>query len=130
MDRPHWSYSQLSQFMRCPLQYFFERVAKLPKPFTPSSLVLGAAVHQALAEYHRLLQLDRATPPKHIEETFLTGWMRFEADKPIQYRDGDSRNKLMEQGLALLAGLPASAPSPANRGGGTSSHRAAAKQPG
>lgn len=102
MDRPHWSYSQLSQYMRCPLQYFFERVAKLPKPFAPSGMVLGSAVHQALAEYHRLVQADKPTPPKHIEETFLTAWLRFEGEKPIQYRDGDSRNKLLEQGLALL----------------------------
>ena len=25
LSRPHWSYSQLNGYLRCPLQYFFER---------------------------------------------------------------------------------------------------------
>ena len=28
-NRPHWSFSQLSQFLRCPLQFYFERVATM-----------------------------------------------------------------------------------------------------
>ena len=53
VDRPHWSYSQVSQFLRCPLSYYFERIAKLPKPFISGGLALGATVHQTLAEFHR-----------------------------------------------------------------------------
>ena len=30
-DRPHWSYSQLFQFLRCPLSYYFERVLRLER---------------------------------------------------------------------------------------------------
>jgi len=102
MDRPHWSYSQLSQFLRCPLQYFFERIAKLPKPFLPSSMVLGSAVHQSLAEYHRRLQSQQSVSRDHVQEKFMTAWMKSEGEKKIQYRDGDSRNKMLEQGVALL----------------------------
>ena len=54
-SRPHWSYSQISQYLRCPLQYFFERVAKLKRPFSPSAMALGSAVHEGLADYHRQL---------------------------------------------------------------------------
>jgi RecB family exonuclease len=50
--RPHWSYSQISQYLRCPLQYYFQRILKLPEPWVSSNLVLGSAVHAALAEYH------------------------------------------------------------------------------
>lgn len=102
MNRPHWSYSQLSQYLRCPLQYFFERIAKYPKPFLPSGMVLGSAVHQALAEYHRGLQAKQPASRNRIHETFLTAWLTSEGENKIQYRSGEQRNKLLEQGVALL----------------------------
>lgn len=102
MVRPHWSYSQLSQFMRCPLQYFFERIAKLPKPFLPSGMVLGSAVHQSLAEYHRGHQSNQPSSKDHIRQTFLAAWTEAEQERPIQYRSGDNRSQSLEQGVALL----------------------------
>lgn len=102
MDRPHWSYSQLSQFLRCPLQYFFERIVKYPKPFLPSGMVLGSAVHKSLAEYHRLLQAKQPVSRDHVQETFLAAWLQSEGEKKIHYRDGDDRNKMLDQGVALL----------------------------
>ncbi|REK23089.1 MAG: hypothetical protein DWQ42_15785 [Planctomycetota bacterium] len=53
--RPHWSFSQVAQYQRCPLQYYFERIARLPRPFTPTGLALGSAVHAALAACHEQL---------------------------------------------------------------------------
>lgn len=113
IDRPHWSYSQLNQYLRCPLQYFFERVAKLPKPFVSSSLVLGSAVHQGLAEYHRLLQVGRPATSDRLHEVYRQAWETAEADRPIQYRDGEDRTKLVDQGIALLE-LYRQQPSPQN----------------
>ena len=57
MDRshPHWSYSAISQYLRCPLQYFFQRILGLPSRSIGLGLVLGSAVHAGLAEYHRRL---------------------------------------------------------------------------
>jgi putative RecB family exonuclease len=55
-DRPHWSYSQLSTYLRCPLQYFFQYVLGLPRKTIPGSMALGSAVHEALATYHRTVQ--------------------------------------------------------------------------
>lgn len=48
LSRPHWSYSQINQYLRCPLQYFFERVLKLERQSIPSNMALGSAVHEAL----------------------------------------------------------------------------------
>jgi putative RecB family exonuclease len=102
IDRPHWSYSQVSQFLRCPLQYYFERIARLPKPFLPSNMVLGSAVHAGLAEYHRHLKAGQELPKDRVQETFLNTWQRSEAERPLQFKDGDDRSKLLEQGVALL----------------------------
>ena len=50
--RKHWSYSAINQYLRCPLQYYFERVLRLPKPTVGSGLVLGEVidVEQILGE--------------------------------------------------------------------------------
>ena len=51
--RPHWSFSSVSQYIRCPLQFYFERVQKLPRKSVSDAQLLGSALHSALAEYHR-----------------------------------------------------------------------------
>src|SRR5206468_9506538 len=73
-DRPHWSYSAIAQFLRCPLQFYFQRILQLPQPFTPSALVLGSCVHKALALYHRSLKDDQALEPDAIQQAFREAW--------------------------------------------------------
>ena len=101
-DRPHWSYSQLSQFQRCPLRYFFQYVARLPLEFTPSTLALGSAVHEGLAEYHATLQAGEAATAEHAVTAFHESWQSSEESRSIQFRGGESRDNVIEQGVALL----------------------------
>ncbi len=102
VDRPHWSYSQVSQFLRCPLSYYFERVAKLPKPFISSNLVMGSSVHHSLAEFHRSIQNGTLLKPAQFHAILEQTWTGMENREPIQYRDGDDRAKLLEQAIVLL----------------------------
>jgi putative RecB family exonuclease len=100
--RPHWSYSQISQFLRCPLQYYFERIVKLERPFIPSAMALGSAVHEGLAQYHRHLQLNEPVPACCVQETFLNAWQASEDRRPIQFKDKENRDDMIAQGVALL----------------------------
>ncbi len=100
--RPHWSYSQLSQFMRCPLQFFFERIAIIPRPFVGSGMVLGSAIHEGLAAYHRQLQMQKLPSNSEIKERFVDAWHAAESERPIQYRESEQRGDLLEQGISLL----------------------------
>ena len=102
MKRPHWSYSRLAQYLRCPLQYYFERVLHLPRPFISSGLLLGSAVHEALAEYHRSLQQGRPIEPHQIGDAFLTTWKRRGEHEQIQLRTDETTTGLIEQGLGLI----------------------------
>lgn len=102
VHRPHWSYSQLSQFLRCPLQFFFERVAKLPKPFVSSNLVLGSAVHESLATYHRDIQAGTKTTREQIEQRFLAAWKQRQDERPLSFGKGETAGSAVEQGMALL----------------------------
>lgn len=101
-DRPHWSYSSISQYVRCPLQYFFQRVLGLPSRTTSNGLVLGSAVHAALAEYHRRLQCTETIVAGGILKVFHDAWDERESAGEITYRDGDTRDDSLSQGVQLL----------------------------
>jgi putative RecB family exonuclease len=100
--RRHWSYSSVNQYLRCPLQYYFERVLKLPKPSTSGGLVLGSAVHAALAGYHLGLQKGRATSIDKVQRVFAAHWTLREAERPIQYKASENRIVMLATGIALL----------------------------
>lgn len=102
INRPHWSYSSISQYLRCPLQYFFQRVLGLPAHTVSSNLVLGGAVHAALAEYHRRLQRNETVVTSAIADVFHSSWKEREEIEEIVYRDGDRRADCLAQGIHLL----------------------------
>ncbi|MBL9164618.1 MAG: PD-(D/E)XK nuclease family protein [Planctomycetaceae bacterium] len=101
-DRRHWSFSAINQYLRCPLQYYFERVLKLPQPTVSSGIVLGSAVHAALADYH--LNLQRRTPTNidKLQRIVLAYWTLREAERPVQYKAGDNRVVLLATAIGLL----------------------------
>jgi putative RecB family exonuclease len=65
-------------------------------------MVLGSAVHEGLADYHRHLQASEQIPAGRIQETFLNTWTEQENRQPIQFRDKDTRDEVLAQGVALL----------------------------
>ncbi|MCY2989549.1 MAG: PD-(D/E)XK nuclease family protein [Planctomycetota bacterium] len=100
--RPHWSYSQISQFLRCHLSYYFERILKLERPCLPASMVLGSSVHEALAAYHQCLQAKKPVPAGRVQGAFLNAWHASEDRQPIQFKDKDTRDDVLAQGIGLL----------------------------
>lgn len=105
--RPHVSYSAVSQYQRCPLQYYFQRVLRLPVDSVASGLVFGGAVHAALADYHRQLQRqERAGGPgtdiESVRWAFLDEYERRENEAVVQYGAREHRDGLIEQAMALI----------------------------
>ena len=101
-DRPHWSYSAISQYLSCPLRFYFQRVLRLPQPSVSSSLVLGSAVHAALAEYHRTVQQDEPTDLAKLHRVIMQSWKNRENESRISYRSGENQPDLLAQGIGLL----------------------------
>jgi putative RecB family exonuclease len=101
-DRPHWSYSAISQYLRCPLQYFFQRILSLPSRSIGCGLVMGSAVHAGLAEYHRRLKVREDIDKDAILKAFHDTWNDKEANEAIIFREGDNRGDSIEQGVNLL----------------------------
>lgn len=101
-SRPHWSYSAISQYIRCPLQYYFQRVLGIPSRTVSSGMALGSAVHAGLAEYHRRLMAHEQATPETITKAFQADWQERESNESIQFRDGDTRDDCIAQGMHLL----------------------------
>ena len=99
--RAHWSYSQISQFLRCPLQYYFERIVKIPRPTIPGGMALGSAIHAGLASFHRQLQVGQEFSQEQLQQSFLAS---FSADdgRALELKENETRQSLADQGIALL----------------------------
>ena len=102
INRPHWSYSAITQYLRCPQQYFFQRVLGIPSHSIGTGLALGSAVHAGLAAYHQRLQRKEAIDTEVVLKAFHECWDEKELNETIQYRDGDTREDSIAQGVHLL----------------------------
>jgi putative RecB family exonuclease len=101
-DRPHWSYSAISQYLACPLRYYFQRVIGLPAATVSSGLVLGSAVHHALAEYHRDLQASQSPNKDRLHDAVREGWEYREAEGRVVFKNGETRDDSIAKGIALV----------------------------
>ncbi len=104
-NRPHWSYSSLNQLLNiCSLQWFFERVAKLEKPFTPLPLSFGSAFHRTL-EWYNLCRKEGESPSADVTaDLFSDLWSRqSQEDRHIKYPEGADSDTVDAQGRSLVA---------------------------
>jgi len=100
--RPHWSYSAITQYLSCPLRFYFQRVARLPQTSVGSGLVMGSAVHAALAEYHLAVQQHEPTDAAKLHNVFIETWDRREAECPVAYKSSENPGDLKAQGISLI----------------------------
>lgn len=113
MSRPHWSYSQIACFQRCPLQYYFRYVTGIPRKSVPANMVLGTAVHAGLAVYHRALMHGATVPFSRLETSFHDSWQAQSDNTEVEYSPKQEKHNLQELGLTMLRQYTAQEP-PAN----------------
>ena len=103
-SRPHWSYSSLNQLLSvCSLAWKFSHIDKLPRPFTPVSLVMGSAYHRVM-EFIALHRLEGRLPMSdETRDLFHTLWEREQKEGPPMEQTEDPPEKLAEQGAGLVA---------------------------
>lgn len=88
-QRPHWSFSALNQFFNiCALQYYFDRIVKLPKAFTPASLAFGSAYHRVMEWAALMRKQGQQVKTLEASDLFQDVWSRqIEEDTDIKYDD-------------------------------------------
>jgi putative RecB family exonuclease len=104
-DREHWSFSALNQFLNiCSLQYYFDRIARLPRTFTPVSLSFGSAFHRTL-EFIGMVRMDGGQPTEsEARERFQDLWARqVQDDQNIRFDEETTEDTCSSQGADLVA---------------------------
>lgn len=85
-QRPHWSYSSLNQLLNiCSLQFYFQRIAKLPPEFTPVNLLLGSAYHRTMEQVYLARKNSTVFTPDHAVEFFTASWRGAIEDQEVRF---------------------------------------------
>ena len=99
----HLSYSQIRTFLSCPQKYFYQYVAGLEWAATPSAMVLGSAVHRAVATFYRIFkESGERIPVEAMHEELEEHIAEESAGGRISFKPGESRESLVECGNGLI----------------------------
>lgn len=104
-QREHWSFSALNQFLNiCSLQFYFDRIAKLERAFTPVSLSFGSAFHRAMEWMHLVRMEGRQPLESEARARFQDLWERqVQEDPSIRFDDDITADTCGAQGADLVA---------------------------
>ena len=103
--RPHWSVSQLNQFLNiCSLQYWFGRVAKIDKETLSANLLFGSAVHETISCIYGHMRSGSSLTPPQAADAFAADWeLRVKlAQVPVAYSGKDSYESLLNKGQVMI----------------------------
>ena len=99
----HVSASAIKSFLMCPKKFEFQYVLGAQPEFRPSAMLLGRAVHEALAVHHRALKEDKSVPAEEIVGRFQAA-IDIEAQHPVpvQWKDGENVDSFRLVGAGLV----------------------------
>ena len=91
----HLSNSQISLYSQCSLKYKFQYVDLLSRPFKPSGLAFGSALHSALSWFHRESMTNGGVPLEKLFKIFDADWYSQRTETEIRYKNGEEEMKLI-----------------------------------
>ena len=101
----HFSYSQFSTYLICPMKYAHNYVWGTSWETKPVALPFGKAVHKAAETYYRnLKETGEIIPVDQVIATFESVFAK-ETEKTeieLTFKNGENLESLREQGIALL----------------------------
>ncbi len=103
-ERLHVSASAVSTLQECPRRFWYHYVVGAEEEHVASSLVLGKAVHRALALHYRSLRDEERTPELN-ELVSIAGSVIVQAaasSPGVLYREGEDAGSLVEQASRML----------------------------
>lgn len=98
----HLSSSQINLYSQCSLKYKFQYVDEIPKPFKPSGLALGSAVHSSLSWLNKERMNRNDVSLEKLYRIFDADWYSQKVDSEIRFKDGENEMKLAVLGKELL----------------------------
>ena len=101
----HFSYSQLSTYLICPMKYAHQYVWATPWETKPVALPFGKSIHKAVEAYYRnLKETGETIPVDQVIATFEAVFAKEteETDIELTFKNGENLESLRDQGIALL----------------------------
>ena len=100
----HISASSLKSFLTCPWKFKLQYVEGAQPEFRASALILGKAVHEAIAVYHRSVQTGQAVDAVKLTSQYDEAFTReLQGEIPVEFKDKESAETLRETGKNLVS---------------------------
>ena len=101
-QQPHVSFTQIDQYLRCPLKYKFTYVERLKPEFVPAALAFGSGIHGAAA--FLFSGVAAGTPPalEEVQGYFESYWALETEHKPIRFGEKDTKASLLDLARRML----------------------------
>jgi putative RecB family exonuclease len=102
-SQPHLSASAINDYCDCGLRYKLSRVDLLPPESTPAEMVLGSAIHRALADFYQELKSGRNLTANELETAFENHWRFLTHDREdIEYKESRDFDTHLLEGKNLV----------------------------
>lgn len=99
---PHLSSSAVSDYIDCGLLYKLGRIDKVPRGHISADLLLGTAIHLALAEYYQDRMIGEIKPLKEIIDSFERHWEKTTDREDVKFGEGANSDSYCLLGKELL----------------------------
>ena len=101
-QQPHVSFTQIDQYLRCPLKYKFTYVDRQKPEFVPAALAFGSGIHGAAA--FLFSGVAAGTPPAldEVQGYFESYWALETEHKPIRFGERDTNASLLDLARRML----------------------------
>jgi len=105
--REYMSYSQISLMRSCPRKFAFRYVEKAPADFSPTSLLVGGAVHGALETYYRGRMEGLTLSAAEMFIAYRQSWRQCLASAgenvPVRFNKGENKSTLDALAQRMIA---------------------------
>ena len=104
-QQPHVSFTQLDQYLRCPLRYRFLYIDRLEPDFVPAARAFGSGIHAAAAVFFRGIGQGERPTVEDVQGYFETFWKLETDHQPLRYGEKESKESLLDLARRMLAVL-------------------------
>ena len=102
-SKPALSYSAIAQFLRCPRQYWYQRIARVPTGPKSSALVEGSVGHSTLEYVLRAKMKGKTVAAGEALDYFDNFWTSAIALDDVKWDKGDAESRAKAVRIALKA---------------------------
>ncbi len=91
----NFSYTQLETYNRCPLQYKYQYILKIPTA-PAAALSFGETIHKTLQKFYQEFIKDKSYPGKNIFAIYRQSWI------PVGYASAAHESRMKKEGEKIL----------------------------